>query len=87
MILNDSYYRRTCASNHFSNVRFVLKKGGTISYDVTGPPRQYSRNLEKLLRDQQRSYAYLLICALSSQSSYTRKICALSGYAGNYEDN
>ena len=56
-ILNDSYYRWTCASDHFSTMRFVLKKGGTISYDVvTGLPRQYSRNLEKLLHDQQRSY-------------------------------
>ena len=54
-ILNNSYYHWTCASNHFSTVRFVLKKGGTISYDVTGP-RQYSRNLEKLPHDQQRSY-------------------------------
>ena len=41
-------------------------------YDVvTGP--QYSRNLEKLLRDEQRIATYLLICVLSSQSSYTRK--------------
>ena len=55
-IINDSYYRWTCASNHFSTVRFVLKKGGTISYDVVTGPRQYSRNLEKLLCDQQRSY-------------------------------
>ena len=46
-ILNDSYYRWTCASNHFITVRFVLNKGSTISYVVTGP-RQYSRNLEKL---------------------------------------
>ena len=69
-ILNDSYYRWTCASNHFSTVRFVLKKGSTISYVVTGP-HHYSRNLEKLLHDQQRSYIYLQICALSLQSSYS----------------
>ena len=56
MTLNDSYYRWTCASNHFSTMRFVLKKGGTISYDVVTGPRQYSRNLEKLLCDQQRCY-------------------------------
>ena len=49
MILNDSYYRWTCASNHFSTVQFVLRKGGTISYDVVTGPRQYSGNLEKLL--------------------------------------
>ena len=55
-IINDSYYRWTCASNYFSTVRFVLKKGGTISYDVVTGPCQYSRNLEKLLCDQQRSY-------------------------------
>ena len=53
MILNDSYYRWTCASNHFSTIRFVLKKGGTISYNVVTGPSHYSRNLEKLLRDQQ----------------------------------
>ena len=56
MILNDSYYRWTCASNHFSTMWFVLKKGGTISYDVVTGPRHYSRNLEKLLHDQQCSY-------------------------------
>ena len=55
-IFNDSYYRWTCALNHFSTVRFVLKKGGTISYNVVIGPRQYSRNLEKPLLDQQRSY-------------------------------
>ena len=49
-------YRWTCASNHFSTVQSVLKKGGTISYDVVTGPHQYSRNLEKLLRDQQHSY-------------------------------
>ena len=38
-ILNDSYYHWTYASNHFSTVRFVLKKGGTISYDVVTGPR------------------------------------------------
>ena len=48
-ILNDSYYCWTCASNHFSTVRFILKKGGTILYDVVTGPRQYSRNLEKQL--------------------------------------
>ena len=74
MILNDSYYRWTCASNHFSTVQFVLKKGGTISYDVvTGPPRQYSRNLEKLLRDQQRSYLSANLRPFLAKYSYTRK--------------
>ena len=42
--------------DHFSTVQFFLKKGGTISCVVTGPrqPAWYSRDLEKLLRDQQR---------------------------------
>ena len=55
-ILNNSYYRWTCSSNHFSTMRFVLKKGGTISYDDVTGPRQHSRNQEKLLRDQRHSY-------------------------------
>ena len=56
MILNDSYYHWTCESNHFSTMRFVLTKGGRILYDGVTGPRQYSRNLEKLPRDQQHSY-------------------------------
>ena len=63
---------RIATMSNFSNVQFALKKGGTISYDVVTGPCQYSRNLEKLLRDQQRSYLSANL-ALSSQFSYTRK--------------
>ena len=54
-ILNDSYYRWTCASNHFSIVQFVFEERRHISCAVTGP-RQYSSDLERLLlHDQQRT--------------------------------
>ena len=47
-----------------------LKKGGTISCVVTGPHQpQYSRDLEKLLRDQQ--HTYLLICMCPFLTKYT----------------
>ena len=47
-----------------------LKKGGTISCVATGPRQpRYSRDLEKLLRDQPRICQFA--CALSSQSTCT----------------
>ena len=49
-----------------------LKKGGTISCVVTGPRQPwYSRDLEKLLRDQQRT---LLICMCLSSVGDGREV-------------
>ena len=63
MILNDSYYRWTCASNHFSTVRFVLKKGGTILYDaVTG-------HGPRLVSIQEIWKSYSVICSVATYIS------------------
>ena len=58
-IVNVSYYIVGHAGHVPRNISvpcgLVLKKGGTISCVVTGPRQpRYSRDLEKLLRDQHR---------------------------------
>ena len=49
---------RTRARTISVSCDLFLKKGGMISCVVTGPRPQYSRDLEKLLRDQQRIYQF-----------------------------
>ena len=55
MIVNVSYYIVGHVPRTISvPCGLFLKKGGTILYVVTGPRQpRYSRDLEKLLRDQQ----------------------------------